>query len=342
MSFRTLPANQTYRSESFQAGQWWDGIRASEVITYDATASGFEVDGVALEKGTLATKYLSQSNNPQGAFSGLSYERPDGFQDNISWGVRTGQLVLSEDLEDIECEKYDGSSYEDHPAFDGDEETETRYCLNKLFDSVSLTTYQIQVNTTPSYVLLDAAGDPVVIAPPRTLFYEVPDEESFGRDAGKKLSLEYAGHGELRGIPGFIFDVSTGENKGEFIDPNEGWSENYRFINRFNIPDGSVVTDSDGESYYVKALDGEEWLQKLDNGAISEVDRYTMSERSTNLVKNRKLRVLGDPNMATYLGAKPTCEDPDDSATCQLINNGETAVVHGEVVSGADPTPSGD
>ncbi|MEK9770165.1 MAG: hypothetical protein VW683_14725, partial [Betaproteobacteria bacterium] len=265
-----------------------------------------------------------------------------GFQDNISWGVRTGQLVLADDLEEIECEKYDGTSYEDHPAFEGDDETETRYCLNKLFDSVSLTTYQIQVNTTPSYVLLDAAGDPVVIAPPRTLFFEVPEEEAFGRDGGKRLSLEYAGHGELRGIPGYIFDVATGENKGEFLNPEEGWSDSYRFINRFNIPDGSTLTDSDGETYYVKALDGEEWLKKFDEGVKTEVGRYTMSDRATSLVKNRKLRILGDPNVASYIGAKPTCEDPTDESSCNLINDGETAVVHGEVVAGADPTPSGE
>ena len=332
----------SYSKEEFAAGSWWDGIRASQVVRYEATTTGFEVDGVSLEKGTLATNYLNQSDNPQGAFGSLSYERPDGFQDNISWGVRTGQLVLADDLEEIECEKYDGTSYEDHPAFEGDDETETRYCISKLFDSVSLTTYQIQVNTTPSYVLLDAAGDPVVIAPPRTLFFEVPEEEAFGRDGGKRLSLEYAGHGELRGIPGYIFDVATGENKGEFLNPEEGWSDSYRFINRFNIPDGSTLTDSDGETYYVKALDGEEWLKKFDEGVKTEVGRYTMSDRATSLVKNRKLRILGDPNVASYIGAKPTCEDPTDESSCNLINDGETAVVHGEVVAGADPTPSGE
>ena len=85
-------------------------------------------------------------------------------------------------------------------------------------------------------------------------------------------------------------------------------------------------------------MDGEEWLQKLVDVVNSKVDRYMMSERSANLVKNRKLRVLGDPNMKTYIGAKPTCDDPDDSATCKQIYNGETAVVHGEVVSGAAPS----
>jgi hypothetical protein len=183
--------------------------------------------------------------------------------------------------------------------------------------------------------LLGAAGDVVTISPPRTLYYEVPDDTRYGRDAGKRLSLEFAGHGELRGIPGFIYDVATGQELGQFT---REWKDTYRFINRFNIPDGDVVTDADGVDYYVKALDGEEWLQKLDSG-VTEVGNYSF-ERN-RLVPNQKMRILGDPAFSQdYIGEAPTAEcDSQITSNC-LINSGDPAVVHGEVVF--DPTPTGE
>ena len=325
-----------YNVNTYQAGQYWDGIRDSEVIRYTPTSVGFAVDGTELTKGAVVKQFLSSSSDPFSALGNAQYAEPNGFTSNVSWGLRTGHLVAESDLAGLECQKREGDRYENHPEFSSDQEIETRYCEQKLFDSVSLTTYQIQLDTQPSYVLLDAAGDVVTISPPRTLYYEVPDETRYGRDAGKRLSLEFAGHGELRGIPGFIYDVATGQELGQFT---REWKDTYRFINRFNIPDGDSVTDADGKAYFVKALDGEEWLQKLESG-VTEVGNYSF-ERS-RLAPNQKLRILGDPNFSQedYIGEEPTALCDAQTITDCLINSGEPAVVHGEVVF--DPTPTGE
>ena len=335
IEFGVTPGEFQYFANTYQAGQFWDGIRDSEAIRYSPTASGFSVEGNDLTKGSVVNQFLSKSSDPFSALGNTQFSRPDGWTENVSWGLRSGQLVAESELAELECRKRDGDQYEDHPAFTGSEETETRYCEQKLFESVSLTTYQIQVDVQPSYVLLDAGGNVVTISPPRTLYYEVPDDTRYGRDAGKRLSLEFAGHGELRGIPGFIYDVATGQELGQFT---REWKDTYRFINRFNIPDGDVVTDADGVDYYVKALDGEEWLQKLDSG-VTEVGNYSF-ERD-RLVPNQKMRILGDPTFSQdYIGEAPTAEcDAQITSNC-LINSGDPAVVHGEVVF--DPTPTGE
>ena len=345
ISFRVQDEGEfQYFTGAFEQGQYWDGIRDSEAVRYTATANGFTVGGEPLSKGEAINTYLSNSPDPYSAFGNVQYQRPDGWSDNLSWGLRTGELVLESDLADLECRKVENDRYEDHPAFSGEEETETRYCEQKLFESVALTTYQIQVEVQPSYILLDAnSGEAVTISPPRTLYYEVPDDEAvYGRDAGKRLSLEYAGHGELRGIPGFIYDTATGEELGQFT---REWKDTYRFINRFNIPDGGVVTDADDVEYFVKALDGEEWLKKFGEGdaPITEAGNYTFSR--DRLVPNNKLRILGEPegpHEAEYIGEAPTAACDGTTTENCLIFSGEPAVVHGEVVSGADPTPAGE
>ncbi len=176
------------------------------------------VGGVALTKGDAVNALLAKATDPFQALGDARYKRPgQDFGDNLSWGVRTGDLVAVSaaklaaadtsdlgDLATIECNKFN-NQYEDHPAFTGAEETEFRLCERQLFQSPSLTTYQIQIDTQPAYALIDAAGDPVVIASPKTLYYDVPEDgEVFGEDAGKRISLEFAGHGQLRGIPGFV------------------------------------------------------------------------------------------------------------------------------------------
>ena len=317
----------------FMAGTYWDGVRASNVVKYNVTAdnSGFEVGGAALTKGTEVSSYLNASSDPYYAFGEAKFATLDGRFENLSWGLGTGRLILESDLFEIECKKNDEGDYEDHPEFIGDEETELRYCMDKIHGGVGLTTYEIRINNHPSYSLLLSGTDTAVtIATPRTLYYQVPNEEGYGQDADKRLSLEFAGHGELRGVPGYVLDVDTGEDLGEFTTD---WKESYRYINRFVIPDGSVVTDSDGVEYFVKALDGEEWFKKLEplegSGSLAT---YTFTP--DQLAPNSILRVMGDQNDANYIGEAPTCVNPDDAATCALLNNGSPTVEHGVLASG--------
>ena len=317
----------------FMAGMYWDGVRASNVVKYDVTAdnSGFEVGGAALTKGSEVSSYLNAAPDPYYAFGEAKFATLDGRFENLSWGLGTGRLILEADLSEIECEKNEDGAYEDHPEFIGDEETELRYCMDKIHSGVGLTTYQIRINNQPSYsLLLSGTETAVAIATPKTLYYQVPDEAGYGQDGGKLLSLEFAGHGELRGVPGYVLDVDTGEDLGEFITE---WQDSYRYINRFIIPDGSVVTDSDGFEYFVKALDGEEWFKKL-NPLEGSGSLATYTFTPDQLAPNSILRVMGDPNDANYIGEAPTCDDPDDAATCELLNDGNPTVEHGVLAAG--------
>ncbi len=326
-------SGQLVSARTYAAGEYWDGIRLSEAVTYEPSASGLgmSVGGVALTKGDAVNALLAKATDPFQALGDARYKRPgQDFGDNLSWGVRTGDLVAVSaaklaaadtsdlgDLATIECNKFN-NQYEDHPAFTGAEETEFRLCERQLFQSPSLTTYQIQIDTQPAYALIDAAGDPVVIASPKTLYYDVPEDgEVFGEDAGKRISLEFAGHGQLRGIPGFVYDPATGENLGEFV---REWKPSYRFINRFNIPDGGTVSDIEGNDYFVKALDGEEWLKELegtDKIAASEDGNYSLTR--DDLVRTSTLKIV-----KSVIGEPPAEE--------ALINDGNPAVIHGEVV----------
>ena len=330
--FATRSGSNAVFTERFEKGQWWDGIRASSVVRYKPNNSGFDVGGQPLSKGAVINQYIKSVEDPWNAFGTATYTRPDGWAESLNYGLRTGQLVSETDLPKLECNNNNGV-YEDHPAFTGDEEIETRYCTQKLFEAIGLTTYTVSLDLQPSYALLDASGEPVNIAAPRTMYYEVPNTEAFGRDGGKRLSLEFAGHGALRGVPGFVYDTVTGEDKGEFV--NE-WQDSYRYLSRFTIPDGSTVTDLNGTTYFVKALDGEEWLKALD-ASESQPSEYTLT--FSDLLADEALTVLGEAGSPDYIGEPPTCVDPDNVQTCALLNKGQPAVVHGELVVGADPTP---
>ena len=62
-------------------------------------------------------------------------------------------------------------------------------------------------------------------------------------------------------------------------------------------------------------------------------------------MSNNKLRILGEavgPHEAEYIGEAPTAACDGTTTENCLIFSGEPAVVHGELVSGADPTPSGE
>ncbi len=104
---------------------------------------------------------------------------------------------------------------------------------------------------------------------------------------------------------------------GEFV---REWKPSYRFINRFNIPDGGTVSDIEGNDYFVKALDGEEWLKELEGTekiAASEDGNYSLTR--DDLVRTSTLKIV-----KSVIGEPPAEE--------ALINDGNPAVIHGEVV----------
>ena len=345
VNFRTYEDADVLRSENYLAGQRFDGVQASELLTYTASGSDIvdSLTGTVLTKGPVASKALLGIENPESLLQGVVFANNDGWEQSVAWGLRTGQLVGEADLAKMECRKNGKDQlYDSHPIY-GTSTDVKRYCGYKLWDGGIQTSYTISLEARPTYVLKSVlSGEVVDIDEPQVLYYTVPEEldpntgePAFGDDAGKRIRLDFMGHGQLNGIPGFVWDTINGVEIGEFV--NE-WKEGYRYINRFTIPDGARIEDAldSTKTYRVKALNGEEWLTKAD-GTVTAPDgttvadlrgKYTYTGSTADLLDNSDLRGSGDPNNTEdYIGAAPTV----------LLNDGATSVVHGEVVY--DPTP---
>ena len=135
--------------------------------------------------------------------------------------------------------------------------------IQKLHNNVS-TSYSIRLDARPRYELVEVGQTlPVSFSSSKTMILDIP---SSGTEAsnypegerGKKYRLHFNGFDQLHGIPGDIWDISNGTNLGQFIS---AWGPNYRYISRFVIPNGTLITDAEtGTQYKVKALNGEAYL----------------------------------------------------------------------------------
>ena len=262
---------------------------------------------MALGKGSVANAALAKLENPENQLRNARCKMPDNEWDSrsVSWGIRTGELAPASELANLECRKNGlAQEYDNHPVY-GRSSDVKRYCSYKLWEDVNVK-YNIMLETRPNYEVVYAnavdtnavIGEVVQIDEPRTMYYTVPEDSTlYGKDAGKRVRLEHNGHGNLHGIPGFVYDTATGEDLGEFVNQ---WKDTYRYISRFTIPDGAEIEDGVDSSitYKVKALDGEEWLTPAD-GSISGIadlrGSYTTLYQGdeSDLVKRRDLRNIG-------------------------------------------------
>ena len=288
-------------------------------------------DGNELTKGANASAELRALRDPSEHLHNIEYSIPgydnEGFH-SLAKGIWSGSLIAEIDLGDIECDDADSSN------------TGTKtYCLNKI-DGGIITTYTLGIHPWEHYTLKSATtGSIVTIDPPPALYYSVPEnvngegQSVFGQDAGTRIRLQYGGHGKLNGIPGFVFNTKTGEDLGSYV---KEWKDGYRYLSRFNMPDGSVLTHATDatKTYKTKQLDGEEWLAKADGtvaGVEDLIGKYGLSVSGPQIdfLDSSALKAPGDSsNEDSFIG-----EAPDDS---DLINNGKPSVIHGEVIF--DPT----
>ena len=373
LGFRIYDDAEVLGTETYEAGRYFEGLQLTDMASYSVSGRVLvDQNGSELKKGAVATAALSAANDPSSLLSGAQYANDPYASDgeyvqtnSMAWGIGTSELIPASQLANLECRKNGKDQlYDSHPVY-GVSTDVKRYCGYQLWDGGVDVKYSIRIDSHPQYEVFYAnavesdavIGAKVQIDPPKTMYYTVPNTltdgvADYGKDAGKRIRLDFNGHGQLWGIPGFVYDTATNEDLGDHITGN--WKSTYRYLNRFIMPDGSLIEDGvdSSISYKVKALEGEVWLTRAD-GTISGVsdltgkytDLYTGAQ--DDLVKEDKLRGLGFEDWATiepsgnwlndqpdgvndnerYLGDEPT----------PTVNGGETAVVHGTVIF--DPTP---
>lgn len=354
--------------ETYEAGRWVNGLQLADMMTYSVVAGKLvDSNGNEIKKGVAATAALAAVDDPYALLSGaMYYEDEFGFNTRtLAWGAHMGELVPASELANLECRKVGKDLvYELHPIY-GTSTDVARYCGNQLWEGDVEVKYSVNVETHAQYGVyyanaVDASaviGEQVRIDPPKTMYYTVPETltdgvATFGDDAGKRIRLEYNGHGQLWGIPGFVYDTATGEDLGEHIQGE--WKQSYRYLNRFIMTDGTLIEDGVDStvSYKVKALDGEVWLTPAD-GSIAGVGDLTGSYTDvyfgavSDLVDREKLRVIGFEDWGTFDENGGWVSEERDGVNdnsqylgdqpIPTVNGGSTAVVHGEVLF--DPTP---
>ena len=270
--------NRYTEEETYPAGQYFNGQTLANIATYTKNTDGLvDPDATAL----ALTSDFSMFTRPGDAIRG-SYYTTEWGQDQTSWGIRTGLMVDAANLAFLECDKEQDGTYRDfNPRYA--DSTATRYCQYKLWQSDSDVDsfYTVQLETNKNFEIFSSAGTKVAFDPRQTFDLVLPDDAAkFGDDAGKKFRLDFQGS-HLGGIPGNVINKDTGENLGEWVPE---WKDNYRWVQRFVIPDGTVLTSRiDDTTVKVKALRGEEWLLKRDDaiGTMPTLLDYPLSKLAT-------------------------------------------------------------
>jgi len=274
--------NEWEETRNWSVGDYMEGQIIGDVYKY--TKAGAVLSDQAAAELKIASD-LSVLTRPGDSLRGSNYIDRWGNPRDTNWGIWGGQLYDATTFAKLECDKNgDGTYTVDHPVYTGADETATRYCRSKSWSDDVLVYYSINIETNKQYEIFDAAGSKLALSAPKRLTLVLPDTASFGKDAGKKFVLDYQGD-NLGGIPGSVFNVDTGADLGEWVAE---WQDNYRWVQRFVIPDGTLLTENlTGNTYKVKALRGEEWLKKLDSavGSMPELLGYEM----TNLLGNKDI-----------------------------------------------------
>lgn len=144
----------------------------------------------------------------------------------------------------------------------------------------------------------DQSNNVVAFDPPKPVQYEYPVGGTDGLNPeavdkkfrGNTFFLQYAGFGDLQGIPGKCFNPA---NPADSSPDCSG--EGKRWVPEFTIPAGSTVLDDDGiTAYLVKPLEVEQRMAKAPSSSCSNIDIVDLKSLWPNISTDWKDPELGD------------------------------------------------
>ena len=316
-------------------GAYMDGILDSDKVTYTVSASDgkFYLGSDELSFNSSNATNLNAQPNLNSYLSGAKVENGSKWPDHAAWGLWMDNLVTATELANAECDKtfnYTGTNndeYQYRAGFNPTQQAELRYCTSKLRDNVS-TSYSIRLEARPRYELVEVGqSSPVTFSSSKTMILDIPTTGTAASnypetERGKRYRLHFNGFDQLHGIPGDVWNIVSGTKLGQFVS---SWEPNYRYISRFILPNGTLITDSEtGTQYKIKALNGEAYLlgKPVDDVkaalGVSDIPYdLTATIASEDILKN-----ISDSTSPDYIGAFPSKSD--------LINNGEACSIEGE------------
>jgi hypothetical protein len=333
-----VPTSVQYLKSGDRAGEHFEGILGTDVMTYTTSGSGI------LDATATAMGFASTIDEDDVATAEYRRTPNDWNTEQLMWGIRTGRLLGGTDAEiaaqlaTLECDRSDNTktvsatnAYRNvHPVFSA---TATRYCENAYWEGTGPTTwYELEFGASEwqrkKYAKDSSTGAYVNFSRPETLYYQVPsDTTAYPKDAGKNVRLDFSGFGQLHGIPGNVINVKTGEVLGDFH--NGEWSDTLRYVQRFSIEpyngvDPVLTKKGSDVTYKVKALEGEQWLQKKDAALGSLTYTKTVADLPafSTILDVGPETMIGEVNTNT-IGAVP--------AASTLFNDGKPSVIHGDL-----------
>ncbi len=127
--------------------------------------------------------------------------------------------------------------------------------------------------------LKDTNGKFLTFDPPLQIKYtyvatgNTSSDAKYGGTAPATFALDYAGFGQLNGIPGKCVDMRDGN----LADcSSQGNNQNIRWVPEFIIPEASTVA-SGSTTYYVKPLDVEQRMKKATAGSCAALTTTTLA-----------------------------------------------------------------
>ena len=316
-----VPTGPYVRSGTDKGNWTQQGILSDEVLQYQASGETLAdtITNVPIE--LPAAMY--EVNDPWDKFNGkICYLRPNGV-DRDCYMQNHMTLFDMDRASEVECEKTrdsngDGTfdSYESHSDSTVETSENLRYCREKLWQMDEY--YEVNWDTWINYQAFDANGVLVEISRPEGVIFDIPDDVAkFGKKAGRKQTLEYAGFGRLWGMDWENFNIVDWVKVDDYLDWNtltESERRKIRGFPEYVIPDGSILLAEDGTELKSKFLRGEYFLKPL----ASAVGNNIYSTNPAGL--DEQFPAVYD---SAFIGPAP--EEG-------LLNDGNPCVDHGEIV----------